>query len=137
MANSAISYTESNINYGKGPSSRRVQLMTVSWTADDADGSIPSLSIPLSGWLVKVVTNPGSPAPTAAYDITLGDPSDASLDVLEGALADRDASTTEQVYPVATSAATPHFLAGTYTLAISGNSVNSATGELVLYLIDG
>lgn len=128
--------------YGKGSGhQKRCEKVTVSFVADAADGSVPSTSIPMHGWLVKVVTNPGATAPTANWDAVLGDPDDSALDVLAGAIANRHTSTTEQVYPMiagapGTVSSTHVFLSGTYTLAISGNSVNSATGDLHFYLVD-
>lgn len=124
------------IEFSGGSKARRCEKVTIDWVADAADGSVPALSIPLSGFVMKVVTNPGSTAPTANYDIALGDPDDSSLDALATLLKDRHTSTTEQVYPVITGAAVPIFLAGTYSLGVTGNSVNSATGRIVIYLVD-
>lgn len=137
MAGSSSTYTHTHENYGKWGPAKRVEKVTITWVADDTDGSVPNVSVPLNGWLIKAVTNPGSPAPTDNYDIVIGDPNDSALDVVAGALADRDTATSEQVYPVVGSSATPPFLCGTHTVGISGNSVNSATGEIILYLIDG
>ena len=120
---------------GRGAHSKSVEIVTVTWVADDTDGSVPNLSIDMKGWCTKIITNPGSTAPTAAYDIILGDPSEAAFDSLDSALADRSATATEEVYPVATGAQTPILLAGTYTLTLSGNSVNDALGTIIFYLV--
>jgi hypothetical protein len=90
----------------------------------------------LYGFLIKVVTNPGSVAPTDNYDIKLFDPDDAAFDAAAGLLLDRDTANTEQVYPLISGAATPLFLAGDYVLNITGNSVNSATGQIFMYMVE-
>lgn len=115
---------------------KRIEKVTVAWTAH-TDGTFTTASVPLSGWLIKVITNPGSTAPTANYDITVTSPDGADLDELAGTLANRHTTATEVVYPVGTSgAATPILLSGTYGVAIANNSVNGATGTIIFYLIN-
>lgn len=128
--------SQTTYDYSLGGTTKRVKKIKVAWTGSASDGTVPSLSIPMYGYLLKVVTDPGSTAPTDNYDIALGDPDDASFDALGGALADRDTTSTEQVYPVKSGAVTPYFLAGTYTLSISNNSTHSATGTIYFYLVD-
>lgn len=115
---------------------KNVEIVTVDWVADDTDGSVPDLSVRLDGYLVKVVTNPGSTAPTDNYDITIEDPEDNALDAAGGLLANRSTSATQQVYCTVSGASTPVLLAGTYNIAVANNSVNSATGRIILYLVD-
>jgi hypothetical protein len=115
------------------------EKVVIAWTADAADGSVPTRSISLYGYVQKIVTNPGSTAPTTLYDMALGDPSDSALDALAGALANRHTTTTEQVYPaiagtIGTVSAFQVYLAGTYLWALTNNSVNSATGTVEIYL---
>lgn len=135
----------SQIAFGAGSAtiSRRqfnkAEVVVVSWTGDSSDGSFTAKTLGLFGYLEKVVTNPGSTAPSANYDIALGDPTDSALDVLATALNNRHTSTTEQVYPriagtVGTVSSFKPFLVGDYTLAITGNSVASATGTIEFYL---
>lgn len=124
-----------------GGESKRCEIVTVDWVADAAAATIPDLSIDLRGYVAKIITNPGSTAPTALYDITLVDPEDSALDVLAGAIINRATATTEQVYPAiagapGTVSSFPVFLAGTYTIKIANNSVNSATGRIVFYMVD-
>lgn len=122
--------------------SRYVQVVQIDWTADSADGSVPDTNIVLSGWVQKAITDPGGTAPTANYDIALKDPQDSALDALANALQNRHTSTTEQVYPMiagspGTVTSRSVFLPpGTYTFSLSNNSVNSATGRVLLYLTD-
>lgn len=138
----SISVSRGTRSYAKaGTTGKYVEIVTVSFVGDASDGSVPTLAIPMSGFVKKVVTNPGSTAPTANYDIALGDPEDSALDALGAALQNRHTSNTEQVYPLlagapGTVSSTPVFLAGTYTLAITNNSVNSATGTITFYLVD-
>lgn len=114
------------------------EIIQIDWVADSAAATVPNTSITLGGgWVTKVITNPGSTAPTANYDMALGDPEDSALDALAGAIQNRHTSTTEQVYPVGSSAQTPVWLEpGTYTFSLSNNAVNSATGRVLIYLID-
>jgi hypothetical protein len=123
-------------DYSKQMLSKKVEIVTIAWTADASNGSVPTITIPLNGFCLKAVTVPGSTAPTALYDIALGDPASSALDALNGALKDRSATVAETVQPVLTGGTSPIFLAGNYTFTVSNNSVNSATGTVILYLVD-
>lgn len=123
-------------SYGKGGPQKNLEEISTTFTADAADGSVPVLNIQLCGFLIKVITNPGSTAPTANYDAILGDPKDAVLDAAAGFLANRHTSNTEVVYPVGSGAAAPIFLCGSYALTVTNNSVNSATSNFTFYLVD-
>lgn len=123
------------INYGQR-SSKICEKIIIDWVASSTDGSLPTRDMDLKGFVVKAITDPGSTAPTDNYDIAFKDPDDASFDAMGSALANRDTTNSEHVYPVASGAVLPIFLCGTYTLAITGNSVNSATGRIILYLVD-
>jgi len=119
----------------------RYQIITIDWVGDSSDGSVPTKSIPLYGWVQKAVTNPGSPAPSANYDIAFTDPEDSALDIFANALQNRHTTTTEQVYPLiagspGTVSSVKVFTAGSYLFTLTGNSVASAAGRLVLYLTD-
>lgn len=131
-----ISASRASTNLSKSVNSKRVEKVTVDWTADAADASVPTLSLDLHGFIVKVVTNPGATAPTANYDIALGSPEDSTLDALATLLNNRHTTTSEQVYPLISGAATPIFVSGTHVLAITNNAVNSATGSIVFYLVE-
>lgn len=112
-----------------------VHKIRVDWTGDAANGSVPNTVIPkLHGFVMKAVTIPGATAPTATYSIKLFDPDAAALDAFVAATASRSASAAEQVAPVLSGAQTPVFLCGDYTFNVSGNSVNNATGSLIIYL---
>lgn len=117
---------------GNGP----VWTVKYSWTADASAGTVPATSAPcLTGFnlqgdtLLQVETIPGSPAPTANYAITLTDA--YSVDIAAGQL-NALSSSVAKYFAIA---APP--LLGTLTLNVSGNSVNSAQGTVVLWLAPG
>lgn len=109
----------------------------VSFTADASDGSVPSSTVSASTYglyglnLYAVETNPGSTAPTDNWDVAITD-SD-SVDVC-GNTANRDQSNSEYVY-CATSTQPYKVVDGDLTVAITGNSVNSATGTVKLIFV--
>ena len=80
----------------------------------------------LTGFIRKIVTNPGSTAPTAAYDITLLDAD--GVDVAGGTLADRSATLSESVVP-----AQPIYVDSELTLTIT-NAGDSKIGKITLYM---
>lgn len=113
---------------------KAIERIIIDWTSDasgNADVSITNLY----GFLVKFVTDPAAAgsAPTDNYDFTLVD--ENGIDALDSKGLDRDTSNTEQVYPVATNAATPVFLCGTHTFTIA-NAGNAKSGRVVLYTIE-
>jgi len=105
-----------------------IGVVTLTCTADAADGSFPAtaLTTKIGGRVVALETNPGSPAPTANYDIVLTDAE--GYDVLQGLAANRSATVTEKP-PIVYSGTSLHpVVAGedTLTWTITGNAVNSA-----------
>lgn len=102
--------------------------LLVTWVGADDDGSVPTLAITgHAGWyIMKVVTNPGTTAPTDNYDITFIDVD--GIDIVEGALANRHTTTSQKV--------TMSELIGYdgFTITIAGNSVHSATGTIRIFL---
>ena len=98
----------------------KTDKVTATWTSD-ASGAA-SGTINLQGFLLKVITDPGSPAPTDNYDITLVAD---GIDMADGLLLNRDTANVEMVYPVGTTTAacTPIFLSGdhTFTIAAAGS----------------
>ena len=108
----------------------RITIVRADWVGDASGGSVPDTQLTgLYGYLKKVITNPGAVAPTDNYDIKLLDAEDATADALNGLAADRDTANTEVLLP-----AVPPLLCGDYTLNITGNSVNSATGSVILFI---
>ena len=85
-----------------------------------ADGSLTATATntantaAIAGWYVyMVVTNPGGTAPQDDYDITIVD-SDG-VDIMGGALSNRDTANTEQALPYIGSAYAPRPIASTLT----------------------
>ena len=98
--------------------------LTETWTSDgsgDATGVFQ-----MQGAIVRMATNPGSTAPTDNYDITLVDPD--AIDLLAGEGANRDTSTSEQVFPTDTPF---HYGDVTFTVANAGDTKD---GVCVLYI---
>jgi hypothetical protein len=115
-------------------------IVHFAWTADAADGSVPATlsgegedwPINYSGCIYAMETNPGSTAPTADYDITLTD-SDG-VDMLGGGGADRSATVSE-IVPAKIGTVFGCFpTQNEFTLTITNNSVNSATGTVKVYI---
>lgn len=103
------------------------------WTGDASTGSVPNTSIGLQcciGYYVsQVEIVPGSAvAPTPNYSVVVNDP--AGADVLDGAAAALS-NTSAQSFAASTTA-TP--IQGSLTLAVSGNSVASATGTVLVFM---
>lgn len=111
----------------------QIYTFTYSWTADAANGSVPATAGPeIEGLVFMAVTDPGSTAPTALYDITLTD-SDG-CDVFGGELSDRSATAIEQATPKVGNSYQERYVKGAMTLNITNNSVNSATGTVKVYV---
>ena len=124
--------TTTTITNRRGPDNKNLKVVSVAFTADSADASVPNTTLAgLFGKLVRTITNPGSTAPTDNYDVKLLSPDDSTADVLAGADADRDTANTETI-----NHSTPIELRGDYTLQVSNNSVNSATGVVILEILE-
>jgi hypothetical protein len=136
FATGSVTVSRQKLSYNKLAIEKYVEIVTISWTADASAATIPTTVITLRGYSIKALTKPGGTAPTANYDVVFGDPLDSTVDALGGALAARSASATEMKQPVLTGGVSPVFLAGDYSFAVKNNSVNSATGTVVLYLVD-
>lgn len=110
----------------------------IAWTAD-TDGSFDTWSVPAADiaeikgmFIVSVVTDPGTTAPTASYDIALLGPD--GEDVCGNMLADRSATATEEETCYVGSAFSMPVITSSLSMSLSNNSANSATGETVLKL---
>ena len=128
------SHTITSHRYPRADGSSPLGEVVTAFVGDDATGAVPDLSIelPVDAELLSILTNPGATAPTANYDIVINDPN--SLDVLQGAGANRHTSNTEQAAIVfASTSVHPVVLGGTaLTIVISNQAVNSATGTITL-----
>jgi len=131
MAGTITASTPITLGYGVDGKANAVEL-PVSFTADADAATIPALSIATySGWILSdVIFNPGSTAPTDSLDIALTD-NDHGYDIAEGQLLNLS-STTSETFRLANP---PVIRSNGFTLTITGNSVNSATGAVNLVLI--
>jgi len=111
-----------------------VSVLTFSWTGDASGGAVTATASEsnIDGFVFLVVTNPGSTAPTPSYDITLTDAD--GVDIMGGKLADRSATASEQEIPKVGSGLGSRFVSGTLTLNITNQSVNSATGTVLVFI---
>jgi hypothetical protein len=107
----------------------------IAWTSDGSGNYTEAVNI--SGVILRVVTNPGSAAPTDNYDVTLID--EDGIDLLASQGLNRDTTTTENFCPGlsfsdgTTTSIIPMFHCGVATLTIA-NAGDSKTGAVVLYI---
>lgn len=92
-----------------------VKVHRLDWVADSG-GACSCTPITIDGEILRVVTDPGSPAPTDNYDIVAND--EDGFDILGGGLANRDTANSEAVVP---SARVVHFGAVTFVVSNAGN----------------
>jgi hypothetical protein len=120
-------------SYTDGSQFGSIRTIIFTCTGDSSNGTFPaeeftssSLNFIKGFYLYKVITNPGSAAPTDNWDFTITD-SDG-VDLMGGNGANRHTTTSQSVYPLIGSQpfAQP-YLGDTLTLNLSGNSVVSAT----------
>ena len=110
-----------------GDKSDKIKTILFTWTSA-TDQSV-SQTFLWDGALVRMATNPGATAPTDNYDITLVDAD--GIDLLAGEGANRDTSTSEQVFPTNTP-----FHNGTVTFTIATAGAEK-TGTCTLYMAWG
>ena len=101
---------------------------TIAWVADAADGSVPTTcdinpGKPYQWYLFEYIVDPGSPSPTADYDIQLVD--ENGYDASNGDLMNLSATVT-----LDGGFSHPTALTGPVTFTLTNNSVNSAQGTL-------
>lgn len=118
---------------------QRVRRIIMDWTSH-TDGAATGTTKKISGHIIKIITNPGSTAPTDNYDIAItGDESDDILANSIATLANRDTSTTEIIYPfVKDAAATPleqsvfPVVCDVLSIAVT-NAGSTKDGKIVIY----
>lgn len=112
-------------------------VVQVDWISDSGGAATAALN--LYGFLVKMITLPGSPAPTDLYDITLVD-AIGGLDAARNLLVDQSATLTKEIYGIAKNSSdvspVPILLAGDYTLTVA-NAGNTKAGTCYLFLVEG
>ena len=112
------------VSVAYGDKSNKIGTITFTWTS--ATGGAVTQAFHLDGAIVRMVTNPGSTAPTDNYDITLVDPDAVDLLAAEGI--NRATSTSEQVFPTNTP-----FPYGDVTFTVA-NAGDTKDGVCVLYI---
>ena len=129
MAGSVV-FSQNDIRIGNDV----VKELIWAWIADASDGTVPSTvsDITVTGYIMYALTDPGSPAPTALYDIALNDAD--GVDVFGGELGNRSAAASEQAMPKIGNAYGDRVSNSILTMVLSNNSVNSAVGELKVYV---
>ena len=111
-----------------------INVLQISWTTD-ASGNLTATdtAYPLEGYLMLVETDPdGSAAPTDNYDIVLNDAN--GLDVMGGALSDRDTANTEATMPKLNGSYTMIPVPGTLEMDVT-NAGNSKSGVIRIYFV--
>lgn len=139
MAGSSMAFT-----YDDAVNGGRIRKVICTFLTDDSTGAASATTDrPVNGELIKIVTDPGSAAPDANWDVVLTD--DNGLDPLAGiqnaaTLLTRHTSNTEQTYlqllngdntPIGI-AAFP-VVTGLLTVAVA-NGGNSKTGTITIYV---
>ena len=71
------------------------------------------------GWVSLVVVNPGTPAPTEQFDMTLSD--EEGADLMGGALTDLNASITRQHMPLVDGTSWPRYVDGPISVTTTHN----------------
>jgi hypothetical protein len=113
-------------------------VLTIVWAADSGAVAPAALTINastygISGWyLYSAKTVPGSPSPTPNYDIVINDAN--GFDIAGGKLADRH-TTAVEIVNIGTATHGYPIVNGNLSFVVSGNSVNSATGTLILTFV--
>ena len=112
-----------------------IGVLTFSVIGDAANGSVPDtvVATKIGGKLLAIEADPGTPAPTDNYDVTLVDAE--GHDVLEGVGVNRDAATTEKAAIVfsGTVIHPPVAVSDVLTLKVANNIVNSAETTIKIY----
>jgi len=116
-------------------------VVTWVWVADSSNATVPdsALSTTHAGLLKYFFADMGETipggvtAPTALYDVTLEDDND--MDVFGGKLTNRSDTAKEQVLPAIGGALGDRPIHSGLTLKIANNSVNDATGTVIITFI--
>lgn len=135
------------ITYDDGPDGNgqlgRIHKVIAAFVTDDSTGSVAGTTRKINGELIKIVTDPGSDAPTANWDVVLTDEEGVDLsihmdDVAIAALIARHATTTLETYlPLEDTAGTARMAAwpvvcDAITITVN-NGGNSKNGQIILY----
>ena len=127
-ASSLTEVKKTYVDRGQPPLS--VYALTV--TMDSGGTHSHAMTEPITGRVVAVKTNPGSPAPADNYDLDL---LVDGYDIMGAALANRDTANTEWALPLlGASAWEPILRADTVTVSYSGNTVANAVTVIEIWV---
>lgn len=121
----------------------RYKRVIIDFLTDDAAGTATATTDKICGELIKIVTDPGSPAPSANWDVVLTDEYGVSLtancsDASIAALIARHATNNEVTYlPLEDEAGTARIslypvVCGPVTVALA-NAGNAKAAQVILY----
>ncbi len=121
----------------------RIKKILIDFLTDDSAGTATVTTRKISGELIKIVTDPGSPAPTANYDVVLTDDEGVDLsihmsDTTIAALIARHTTSTEETYlmleDMAGTAGYPVYpiICGPLTVALA-NAGNAKVTQIIIY----
>lgn len=139
MAGSSMTFTYDD---GDGINGT-VRKVVATFLTDDSTGSVAGTTKKIVGQLIKIVTDPGSSAPSANWDVVLTDEEGVDLsihmdDVAIAALIARHESTTLETYlPLEDTAGTGRVgawpvVCDKLTITVN-NAGNAKTGQIILY----
>ena len=118
--------------------SQNARRLRFAWVAA-SNGSLTvittdqEITAQIRGWsIVLGITDPGSPAPDDNYAVVIKDA--YGVDVFGGEMDNRDTANSEQCVPLMDVVYGARLLETALTFDITGNSVDSATGDVYLYL---
>lgn len=117
---------------------KNLKKVIISWISGTAGEGVPDATIsPLNGYLIKVTSHiNGTINPTADYDLTLIEHVNGSLDLFGGFGANQ-ANEGESFFPThydGTTSVYPMYSDSALTFTHSNSTVNSAAGEVILYV---
>ena len=107
-----------------------IKKITWTWLSDASDGSCICEAVKVKGRIQRVVTNPGSAAPTDNYNVVIND--EDSVDVMAGQMANRHTTTSQVAYPLIGTIPVMPLVLGELTPVIAAAG-NAKTGTIVLY----
>lgn len=142
MAGSSMTFTYDNGADGAGYRGG-IRKVICDFVTDDAAGTASGATQKIVGELIKIITNPGSAAPTDNWDVILTDANGVDLsihmdDVAIAALIARHTTNTLETYlPLEDTAGTGRVgawpvVCDAITVAVA-NAGNSKTGQIILY----
>lgn len=103
------------------------------WQADGAGNKADVSLGAIDGRIVQIVTDPGSTAPAASYDLTLED--EYGNDLAGGAIANRSATATEVVRPSDGSNPIDRWTQGDATLTFSNLTNADCNGDVFVFYV--